>query len=110
MLRTTSRFVASKSVSTGQGYIKEVGSGIVVGHGNVDDEANMIDNTRFLASGTGFFTSKARLTLAKLRQTFSTPPILYHFDLEYHIRIESNTSSYTIGTIFSQLTSDSLSL
>ena len=44
----------------------------------------------------------------KLRQAFLKAPILYHFDPEYHIRIETDISGYTIGGVLSQLTSDDL--
>ena len=34
--------------------------------------------------------------------------ILYHFDLEHHIWVETNALSYAIGGVFNQLTSDNL--
>lgn len=34
-----------------------------------------------------FLISEARLAFTKLRQVFIKVPILYHFDLEYHIQI-----------------------
>ena len=52
---------------------------------------------------TGFLTPKARLKFIQLRQKFVEAPILYHFDLESHIRIETDVSGYTIGSIISQL-------
>ena len=53
-----------------------------------------------------FFTPRAKLTFIELRQAFLKTPILYHFDLECYIRIETDVSSYAIGEVFSQLTSD----
>ena len=35
-----------------------------------------------------FFIPRARLAFTKLRQAFLKGPILYYFDLEYHIQIE----------------------
>ena len=38
----------------------------------------------------------------------SNPPILQHFDLEYHIQIKTNTSNYAIDGVLSQLASNNL--
>ena len=58
--------------------------------------------------GSDFFTLKARLAFTKLRQAFVKVPILYYFDLEYHIRIETDISGYVIDKDLSQLTSNDL--
>ena len=55
---------------------------------------------------SGFLTPGVRKAFTKLRQAFIKAPILYHFDLERHIRVERDASSYAIGRVFSQLTSD----
>ena len=55
-----------------------------------------------------FLTPGAKLAFTKLRQAFLKAPILYHFDLERHIRIETDASGYAIGGVLSQLTSDDL--
>ena len=55
---------------------------------------------------SGFLTSEARMTFTKLKQAFIKAPILHHFDLERHIRIEMDASGYTISGVLSQLTSD----
>ena len=39
---------------------------------------------------------------------FLKATILYHCNLENYIRIETEASSYAIGEVFSQLTSDDL--
>ena len=52
-------------------------------------------------------TSEAKLAFLRLRQAFIEVPILYHFDPEHHIRIETNASGYAIGGILSQLTPES---
>ena len=54
-------------------------------------------------AGTGFLTSKTRLAFTQLRQAFVEAPILYYFNPETHIRIETDVSGYTIGSILSQL-------
>ncbi len=41
-----------------------------------------------------------------MRQMFIEAPILNHFDPERHIQIETDTSSYAISGIFSQITLD----
>lgn len=48
-------------------------------------------------SGTRFFTFKARLAFAKLRHFFSTALILYYFDSECHIWVETDVSGYVIS-------------
>ena len=55
-----------------------------------------------------FFIPRARLVITKLRQTFVKALILYHFDSERYIGIETNASGYAIGGVFSQLTLDNL--
>ena len=52
----------------------------------------------------GFLTPGARKVFIKFRQAFIKAPILYHFDLERHIRVEMDASSYAISGVFSQLT------
>ena len=55
-----------------------------------------------------FLIPRAKLAFIKLRQVFFKAPILYHLDLERHIWIETDVSSYTIGGVLSQLTLDNL--
>ena len=45
----------------------------------------------------GFFILGAKLAFNKLRQSFIKTLILYHFNLEYYIRIGTDASDYTIG-------------
>lgn len=85
MLGITYGPTARKFISTGEGTINEVGGGNVVPSGYLDDTANVIGNIASLVSKTDFLTPKARLTLAKLRQAFSSISIFHHFDLECHI-------------------------
>ncbi len=55
-----------------------------------------------------FLTSEVRKAFTKLRQAFVKASILNHFDLERHIRIETDASDYAISGVLSQLTSDDL--
>ena len=48
-----------------------------------------------------FLTFGAKLAFTKLKQMFSKIPIFHHFDLEHHIRIETNISGYAIVGVFS---------
>ena len=51
-----------------------------------------------------FLTSEAKQAFNRLKQAFTKVPILQHFDLKSHIRIETNASSYAIERVLSQLT------
>ena len=53
-----------------------------------------------------FLTSGAKLAFTWLRQAFTEASILHHFDPERYIRIDTDASSYAIGRVFSELTSD----
>ena len=57
-----------------------------------------------LNGATGYLTSNTRWTFTQLRQAFIKASILRHFDPEYHIRIDTDASSYVIGGVLSQLT------
>ena len=53
-----------------------------------------------------FLIPGVKLAFTKLRQAFIKAPILYHFDPERHIRVETDASGHDIGGVLSQLTSD----
>ena len=55
-----------------------------------------------------FLTFGAKLAFIKLRQAFFRTPILYHFNLECHIRIEIDVSEYAMNGVFCQLILDDL--
>ena len=55
-----------------------------------------------------FLILRVRLALTKLKQVFVKVLIPQHFNLEYHIRIETDVSGYTIDKVLSQLTLDDL--
>ena len=50
-----------------------------------------------------FFTLGVKLAFIKLRQAFVKAPILYHFDPNRHMRIETDVSGYAIDKVLSQL-------
>ena len=60
------------------------------------------------ARGSNSLTSAAKKAFNYLRYVFIQAPILPHFDLERHIRIETNASSYAIGGVLNQLTLEDL--
>ena len=49
----------------------------------------------------GYLTPDTRRAFTQLRQVFNKAPILQHFDLKCHIRIETNMSGYTINRVLS---------
>ena len=53
-----------------------------------------------------FLTPGTKEVFNQLRQVFTKAPILWHFDPECHIRIETNTLGYAIEEVLSQLTFD----
>ena len=54
-----------------------------------------------------FLTPNAKEAFNYLKLAFIKAPIFWHFDLESHIRIKTNASSYAIGRVLSQLNLDS---
>ena len=58
------------------------------------------------ANAMGYFIPEAREAFTRLRQAFTEAPIFQHFNLECHIRIETDASGYAIGGVLSQLNSD----
>ena len=58
------------------------------------------------AEEPSFLTSNTRQAFTQLRQAFTKAPILQHFDFEHYIRIKTDASSYTIGGVLSQITSE----
>ena len=56
-----------------------------------------------------FLTPKARAIFIRLRLAFTKAPILYHFNLEFYIWIETDALGYAISDVLSQLTSETRS-
>ena len=85
----------------------ELHAGEVDGSGVRDDEVVKGRNlSKSKKTELGFLTSGARKAFIELRQAFIKAPIIHHFDLERHIRVETDVSGYPIGGVLSQLTSD----
>ena len=55
-----------------------------------------------------FLTLGTKEAFNQLRQAFTKAPIFRYFDLECHIRIETDAFGYTIGEVLSQPTSNHL--
>ena len=53
-----------------------------------------------------FLILDARTIFNYLWLAFIEAPILWHFDLEYHIQIETNVLGYAISSVLSQLASE----
>ena len=62
-------------------------------------------NFNITEAGPSFLTPDARTAFNRLQITFTEAPILWHFDPEYHIRIETDALGYAIGRVLSQMTS-----
>ena len=58
-------------------------------------------NSNAMEDGSKFLTSNARTTFNRLRLAFTEVPILWHFDPEYHIWIETNALGYAISEVLS---------
>ena len=58
------------------------------------------------AEEPSFLTPNARRAFTQLRQAFTKVSILRHFELERHIRIETDASDYAIGGVLGQMTSE----
>ena len=58
------------------------------------------------AKNSSFLTSEAKLAFIRLWQAFTRALILHYFDPECYIQIETDASSYAIGGILSQLTTE----
>ena len=57
-------------------------------------------------TGPSFLTPEARSAFNRLRLAFTKAPILQYFNPECHIRIETNALGYAIGSMLSQLASE----
>ena len=57
-------------------------------------------NFKNMEARSGFLIPETRLVFTQLKQAFIETLILQHFDAEYHILIEIDTSKYAIDEIF----------
>ena len=67
--------------------------------------SNIVSN--FATNISNYLTPDAKRVFDQLRQAFTKTPILYHFDPEQYIRVETNASGHTIDEVLSQLTNNS---
>ena len=84
--------------------VAEVDEVDISGGGDREDETVRKLPSKNLNGAMGYLTPNARRVFTQLRQAFTKAPILRHFDLECHIRIETDASGYGIGGVLSQLT------
>ena len=56
----------------------------------------------------GYLTSNAKIAFTQLENAFTKVLILYHFDLESYIQINTDASDYITGKVLSQLTLDNM--
>ena len=56
-----------------------------------------------METGPSFLILEAKLGFNRLWLAFTKALILWHFDLECHIWIETDASDYAIGSVLSQL-------
>ena len=73
--------------------------------GKISSKSGNPPNFGATESEPSFLTPKARSAFNRLRLAFTEAPILWHFDPECHIRIETDASGYAIGVVLSQLAS-----
>lgn len=66
---------------------------------NKVNSGKVIEKYSSMEFGTRFLFARVNLAIAKLWHTFSTTPILHHFDPKYHIWIVINTLCHAIGKI-----------
>ena len=103
MLRTTRSAENSPSLMAEDAEVDSIGGG-----GDREDETVERSplTSKNSVGATGYLTPGAKQAFTQLRQAFTKALILRHFDPECHIRIETDASSYAIGGVLSQLTSD----
>ena len=69
-----------------------------------EDETVAKSTSKNLNRAMSYLTPNNRRAFTQLRKTFTKAPILQHFDLKCHIRIETDELGYAIGGALSQLT------
>ena len=85
--------------STGAGYLTS--GSAKRGGGNTKKGVKATRDSNYLIPA-------AQKAFNHLRNAFTQAPIFQYFDLEQHIRIETDVSGYAIGGVLSQLTLDNL--
>ena len=80
----------------------------ISGGGDCEDKTVGKSLSKTSNRATGCLISDARQAFSQLRQAFTKTVILRDFDLECHIQIETDASSYAISGVLSQLILDNL--
>ena len=82
--------------------------GISSSYGDYEDDTVEKSFFKNLNKTAGYLTPKARLAFTQLKKVFTKAAILQHFDPKSHILIETDTLSYGIDKVPSQLNLDNL--
>ena len=102
MLRTSFATKSSKNLLLSID-VAEVDEFEVGGANDCEDETVRRSLSKNLNRATGYLTPNVKQTVTQLGQAFTKALILQHFDLECHIQIEIDASSYAIAILLSQL-------
>lgn len=99
ILRTTPRPITTTVRRFNKAYNGEVNSGDKA----ICEKSEKIKRvkTKIIKNLKNYFSSKVPANFIWLRIMFTKALILYHFNLEYHIWIETNTFSFAIGKLLS---------
>ena len=97
--RTSLSNSSASTRSTKAGYLTPKGA--KRGGGNIKKDVKA-------AKGSDYLTSATKKAFNHLWHSFTQAPIIQHFDPERYIQIETDASSYIIGRVLNQVTSDNL--
>ena len=86
---------------------RSIGAGYLTSEGAKRGGGNTKKGVK-AARGSDYLIPVAKKAFDHIWHAFTQAPIFQHFDLERHIRIETDVSGYAIGRVLSQLTSDNL--
>ena len=118
-LSKTPTFVIKQALSHNFRYpictVNSIGGNSEIGRAKFQVKTSKLKNMVYLflaksklfvksSSELGFFTIRAKLGFAKLKQAFIKIPIIYYFDPKCYMCIRSNLSDYSIDKVLSQLT------
>ena len=96
MLKTRSAIRSSKNLLLPIDVVEVDKIGVSNG-GDYEDETVGRSLSENLNKAMLYPTSNAKQVFTQMREAFTKAPILWHFDLECHIRIEIDALDYAIG-------------
>ena len=101
MLKTTGSSIASASRVDDNKVVSGVGAIGRLDASRKSAKSKSQTKIGYNLEESKFLTSKAKKAFNRLRQAFTKAPILWYFDLEYHIRIETDVLGYAIRRVLS---------